>query len=266
MLEALDVASADFYGWTDPYEWNQGTGQGTGYYGAWVYGHTVARLNYYNPKIPAYGLVECCDSSDGNGTRKPTNEMMPGMLAAAIWNILVHGGRGYVFWTTNFWDSSRGGDPSAEPYQGASYQGAFALYAEHQWDAQYDSAQQVDREVESFAPELNSPTVTGISATSSRGVPVATLGKAVGGGLWLLAQADGSRIYPLSNTTRLTAKITLPNAVPPGTVLNVVGENRTVTVNADHQIIDTFGTATETPFSGKPITYGYQHHIYHATL
>jgi hypothetical protein len=262
MLGALNIASADFYGWTDAYEWNQGTGQGTGHYGAWVYGHTVERLNYYNPSIPAYGFVECCDSIDGNGTTKPTNEMMPGMIQAAIWNILVHGGRGYVFWTTNFWDSSSGGDPYADPYTGASYQGDFALYAEHQWDAQYDRARQVDHEVESVAPDLNSPTVTGISATSSSGVPVATLGKDVDGELWLLAQADGNTTYPLSNTTPMTAMITLPSAVPAGTVLNVVGENRIVTVNADHQITDTFGTTTETPFSGKPITYGYQHHIY----
>jgi hypothetical protein len=265
MLGALDIASADFYGWTDSYEWNQATGRGTGHYGAWVYGHTVERLSALDPHIPAYGFVECCDSTDGNGTVKPTNEMMPGMLRAAIWNILVHGGRGYVFWTTNFWDSSPGGDPEADPYPGATYQGAYALYGEHQWDAQYNSAEMVDHEVESFAPELNSPTIRGIAAHSSDGVPVATLGKDVGGRLWLLAQADGNPTFPLSNTSPMTATVTLPRAVRAGTVLKVVGENRTVTVNAEHQITDTFGTTTETPFSGRPITYGYQHHVYAAS-
>jgi hypothetical protein len=264
MLDSVNIASADFYGWTDIYEWKQGTGQGTGHYGAWVYGHTVQRLNYYNPTIPAYGFVECCDSTDGNGTTKPTNEMMPGMLEASIWNILVHGGRGYVFWTTNFWDASSGGDPYANPYPGATYQGNYALYSEHQWDPQYNRAQAVDAEVKSMARDLNSPTVTGISAKASGGVPVATLGKQVNGKLWLLAQADGNASRPLSNTTPMTATITLPTAVPAGTVLTVVGENRTVTVNAHHEITDSFGTTTDGPFSGSPITYGYQHHVYAA--
>ncbi|HWF49601.1 MAG TPA: PKD domain-containing protein [Solirubrobacteraceae bacterium] len=264
MLGSLNVVSADYYGWTDPYEWSQGTGQGTGHYGAWVYGHTIARMNYYNPSIPAYGFVECCDSLDGNGTKKPTNEMMPGMLEAAIWNILVHGGRGYVFWTTNFWDSSRGGDPYADPYAGASYQGGWALYGEHQWDPQYNRARQVDGEVKSMARDLNSPTVAGIRAGSSTRVPVAALGKQVHGKLWLLVQADGNGTHPLSNTAPMTATITLPNSVPAGTVLDVVGEHRTVTVNSRHQFTDSFTITTETPFSGNPITYGYQHHVYAA--
>jgi hypothetical protein len=262
LVDSLDIASADYYGWTDSFEWNQATGEGTGHYGAWVYGHTVARLRSYNPRIPVYGFVECCDSTDGNGSTKPTNEMMPGMLQAAIWNILVHGGRGYIFWTTNFWDSSSGGDPYASPYPGATYQSVYALYSEHQWDAQYAAAQQVDRTVKAMARKLNSPTVTGIAASSSDGIPVATLGKDIDGKLWLLAQADGNTGHPLSNTAPMTARITLPVAVAPGTVLDVVGEGRTVVVDARHQISDTFGTRTETPFSGKPITYGYQHHIY----
>ncbi|MGZ4181594.1 MAG: PKD domain-containing protein [Solirubrobacteraceae bacterium] len=262
LIGSLDIASADYYGWTDSFEWNQATGEGTGHYGAWVYGHTVQRLQGYNPSIPVYGFVECCNSTDGNGATKPTNEMMPGMLQSAVWNILVHGGRGYIYWTTNFRDSSSGGDPDAEPYPGATYQGAYALYGEHEWDAQYAAAQAVNREVKSFATDLNSPTVTGIESSSSAGVPVATLGKDAGGRLWLLAQADGNTMHPLSNTTPMKATITLPPAVPPGTVMDVVGEHRTVVVNAQHQISDTFSTTTETPFSGKPITYGYQHHIY----
>lgn len=262
LIGALDIASADYYGWTDSFEWNQSTGDGTGHYGAWVYGHTVARVHRYNPDIPVYGFVECCDSTNGNGTTKPTNEMMPGMLQAAVWNILVHGGRGYIFWTTNFWDSSSGGDPFADPYPGATYQSVYALYGEHQWDAQYAAARRVNHIVKAMASALNSPTVTGITTSSSDRVPVAVLGKDVDGKLWLLAQADGDTGHPLSNTATMTAKITLPAAVPAGTVLDVVGEHRSVVVDARHQFSDTFGIRTETPFSGQSITYGYQHHIY----
>jgi hypothetical protein len=262
LVRAVNIASSDVYGWTDRYQWSQGTGQGTGHFGAWVYGHTVQRLIEYNSRIPVYGFVECCDSTDGDGTTKPTNEMMPGMLQAAVWNLLVHGARGYVFWTTNSWDSSPHGDPYADPERGATYQGNYALYAERQWNAQYDAARDVNRQVRSLAPELNSPTVTGITATAADGVPVATLGKDVGGKLWLLAQADGDTAHPLSNTATTEATITLPAVVPPGTRLTVLGEHRTVVVTAAHQITDSFGTTTETPFSGRPITYGYRHHIY----
>jgi hypothetical protein len=268
MINSLDIVSADDYGWTDPYELNQKTGNGTGHYGSWVYGHAIDRLHTINPRIPAYGFIECCSSSgaaaaNGNGAMTPTNVSMPGMLQSAVWNLLVHGARGIVWWTADFWDLSAGKDPQDSPYSGAGYYAYFALYADHQWDAQYRAAQQVNRQVASFAQELNSPTVSGISASSPTGVPVAVLGKSVYGRLWLLAQADGDQSHPLSNTSPIQATITLPSSVPPGTVLDVVGENRTVTVDANHQISDEFGTVTETPtYSGIPITYGYQHHVY----
>jgi hypothetical protein len=267
LVDALDITSADYYGWTDPYEWSQARPGVPGHYGAWVYGHTVGRLERYNPRAPAYGFVECCDSagasgSNGNGTVKPTNEMMPGMLQAAVWNLLVHGARGIVYWTANFWDLSPHGDPYADPYRGASYQAYFALYAEHQWDSQYNAARAVDRQIKTFAPELNAPTVAGIRASSRVGVPVAALGKDYDGKLWLLVQADGDVDHPLSNTHPMVATVTLPNTIPAGTALAVVGERRTVVVNARHQFRDTFATTTETPFSGIPITYGYAHHIY----
>jgi hypothetical protein len=48
-----------------------------------------------------------------------------------------------------------------------------------------------------------------------------------------------------------------------GTVFTVNGESRTVTVNAGHQIVDTFGATTETPLtSGVSLTYGYAHHLF----
>ena len=251
MIGALDIVSADDYGWTDPYEWSQANPRAsTGHYGAWVYGHAIDRARYYNPEIPAYGFIECC----GLAAAGPQNTMMPGMIVS---------GRGLVYWTTDFLDSSSGGDPQDEPYPGATYYGNYALYGDHQWDAQYSAARGLDQQVELFAPELNSPTVSDISATSPSGVPIAVLGKDVGGKLWLLAQADGDAAHQLSNTNSISATITLPSAVRPGAVLQVVGEHRTVTVNANHQITDTFGTTTETPtYSGKPLTYGYQHHVY----
>jgi hypothetical protein len=260
MIRALDIVSADYYAWTDPYEWTQGSGNtGTGHIGSWVYGHTIDRLRFYDRRIPVYGFVECCGPAPG----PQRNIMMPGMIQSAAWNILVHGGRGIVWWTTDFWDSDSGGDPHDRPYAGATYWGNYALYGDHQWDAQYDAARQVDAQISALAPKLNSPTVTGISARSPSGVPVSALGKDYGGKLWLVVQADGNQAHPLSNTTPIRATIQLPSVVRAGTVLEVIGEHRTVKVNGAHRITDAFATTTETlPYAEQPLTYGYQHHIY----
>jgi Bacterial TSP3 repeat len=252
-LNALDITSMDIYGWTDPWEWTQGSGTGTKHIAAWVYGHGIDRLEHFNPRAPAFGFVECC--ADGNSP--PRNTMMPGMIESAVWNMLVHGARGFTYWPRDFYH------PDDQTYAGATFTGEYSMFGDHQWDAQYNRAAQVNAQIHANARKLNSPTVAGISASGENGVPVSALGKDDGGKLWLLVQADGNESHPLSNTSPMRGTIQLPSAVAPGTVFHVVGESRTVTVNASHQIVDTFGTTTETPtYSGTPLTYGYEHHIY----
>jgi hypothetical protein len=253
MLKALDISSADVYGWTDNWEWSQRNPASSGNFGAWVYGEQIKRLRSYNPNAPAYGFVECCASGDS----PPSNTMMPGMIESAVWNMIVKGARGFTYWPRDFYHTDD------QHYTGATYTGEYSLFGDHQWDAQFNRASQVNAQVKSYARILNSPTVSGISATGQNSVPVAALGKDNGGKLWLLAQADGSNLRPLSNTTPMQGTITLPSTIPVGTAFDVVGESRTVTVNANHQIVDTFGTTTETPtYSQRALTYGYQEHIY----
>lgn len=257
MLGALDITSADLYGWSDPWEWNQGTyTPGTSLTACgWIYGYAIERQKWYNPNALAFGFVDtCCD-----GNSPPLNTVTANMIETAVWNVLVHGARGFSYWPRDFYHTDD------QPYTGATYTEEYSVYGDHQWDAQYARMSQVNAKVTSVARQLNSPTVSGISATGQSGVPVTALGKDYGGKLWLLAQADGNYANPLSNTTSMTGTITLPAAVPAGTIFDVDGESRTVTVNASHQIVDTFAPTTETPFySGVPLTYGYAHHIYQA--
>lgn len=277
ILNSLDIENTDNFGWTDSYEWSQATRAGTGHYGAWIYGHAIEQLHNYNNKILAYGTIEYANAEGTN-----CNTMMPGMIDSAVWDTLVHGGRGIVWWGWDMWDNpqspaicnnvnpknSSGGytaDTADNRYPGASYNQTFAGLSDHQWDSQADMVSRKNAEIKANAVALNSPTVTGISATASDGTPMATLGKDVSGKLWLVAMADGNTSNPLSNTAPMTATITVPSVVPTGTVLTVVGENRTVMVNANHQFTDSFGTTTEQPMyvPGTPsITYGYAHHIY----
>jgi hypothetical protein len=276
MLQADDIDSGDAYFWTSQYEYSQANASqgsfGTGNEGAWGYGRVVDRERYLSDYTrPTYDIVECCDSGDGNGSTEPTNEMTPNMIETGVWDALVHGARGIDWWTTDSWDSSSGGDPDDQPYDNsngepATYYDDQAVYADAQWAPQLAAMEKVDGEIDSYAVDLNSPTVLGASATDDDGsVPVSTLAKDVGGKLWLVAMADGNNTYPMSNQTPMTATVSVPSAVPVGTVLNVVGENRTVTVNANHQFTDTFGTTTDGPgdlYCGCSLTYGYQHHIY----
>jgi hypothetical protein len=165
--------------------------------------------------------------------------------------------RGITFWPRDFYHDDD------DPYPGAAYTEPYSLFADHQWDAHYAKVQSLCAQILAIAPQLNSPTVLGCSATGTSGVPVSALGKDVGGKLWLLVQADGNATHPMSNTAAMTATITVPSSIPVGTVLTVVGESRTVTVNASHQFTDSFATTTETPqYAPRSMTYGYAHHIY----
>lgn len=256
MLQSLNITSGDVYGWVDEYEWYQDDPTyGTHHVGAWVYGHLIDRLRFYNPNAPGFGFVELCRSGDG------VNTIMPGMVKTAVWNIIAHGGRGYTYWPRDFYGQG------INLYAGANeFIGEFSAFADHQFDAQAAAAGQVNGEVQALTTRINSPTILGFSAVGQSGVPVTVLAKDFYGKLWMLVQSDGNESHPMSNQTNMTATITVPSAISPGTVLNVVGEGRTVTVNSSHQFTDTFGTTTETPWATvrtiPPITYGYAHHIY----
>jgi hypothetical protein len=270
LFSAISLGASDIFGWTDPYEIqdndvastaDQGqdtctTGEQT-HCGAWVDAYAVDRIKYYNSGIPGMVMLSMTRSADGSAVDTPP------MIDADIWDSIAHAARGIIWWAADD-AASAPVDPVSGSDCDQSDDGVCDIY----WQANYNEAAADDKAVESIADELNSPTVEGVSASDSQGVPVATLGKDVNssGKLWILATADGDDTHQMSNTTPMTVTITVPDTVPVGTVFNVVGENRTVTVDANHQFTDTFGTTTidsgtDWP-SGVSLTIGYQHHIY----
>jgi hypothetical protein len=257
MLGALDIVVADIYAWTDPFEWDQQTTPfpTNTHYGAWIYGLTIRRLRGYNPTAPAFAMVEVTDNYAGSGP--PNNTATPEMIETAMWQIIVNGGRGIVIWPRDFYFE----DDVFEP--GASFIGEASLWGDQTWRPQRARLTSVAAKIHQQATAINSPTVLGCSATGAGGVPVDVLGKDVTGKLWMLVQASGNESHQFSNTSSMTATITVPSVVPAGTVFDVLDEARTVTVNSSHQFTDTFGTTTETPLlSDVSLTYGYKHHIY----
>jgi hypothetical protein len=262
VVSGLDLMSADIYPWADPYEasntnMDSGCNNNSGHCGAWVDGFAVDRIKALRPGTPPWMFLGMTRSTDSQDVETPR------MLNADVWDTIAHGARGIVWWTADF----APGVP-ATPYTGSNCSIYWDALCDHFWDNNYNQAATDDATIKADAVQLNSPTVTGVSATASDSTPMAVLGKDVNGSgkLWLLVMADGNATHPMSNTSPMTATTTVPSAIPPGTVLNVVGESRTVTVNSSHQFTDTFGSVSDTNSNGLQcgctVSYGYQHHIY----
>jgi hypothetical protein len=212
---AADIESSDYYGYTDPYE-------PANYHGAYTYGLAIV-----NDKAmcglakPTLGFVETGHPFPNSGTTTPAQ------IRAAVWDEVLHGANGIIYFVHDFYSD------------GFTEDGLLTTEA----DAK-PTVQSVDSELTQLAPELNSPSLTGVSASSSGGVPVTTMLKVFGGQTYLFAMADGNASLPNSGATTATFKVP---GTGDATLATVLGENRTVTV--------TGGTLTD-QFSP------YQVHIY----
>jgi hypothetical protein len=264
LMSGMSILAADIYGWTDPYEGSDSeiarTGS-CGHCGAWVDAYALDRLRYYRSGIPVLAFLSL--------THSDHNSMVdtPAMIDADVWDAIAHGARGIIWWTADL-----ASDAPHTPIAGMNCSSYWDAICDSFWRSNYDAAKKADAQIKNNAVALNSPTVTGCSATMASGTPsgtpFATLCKNINGSgqLWMLVTADGDINRQMSNTTTATANITLPNEIPAGTVLDVLGENRTVTVNSRHQFTDTFGTVSISHGAdwtcGCTVTFGYQHHIY----
>lgn len=218
----LGIVSGDIYGITDPWE------QGGSHAGVYIYGRMIDRIHALCPGKPAWGFVETTQPS--NTAARPT----PDQAEAAVWSILVHGGRGVSYFIHDFYGAD---GPS-------NYAGDYALLVDPLAKPVKDRLQQVNTQIASLAPVLNAPTVP-LTATSDGAAPVTALGKDDGGRLWVLAQGDGNETHTSGASVNGTVEVPVAN----GTVFEVVGEGRTLTV-ANGTLVDHFNP--------------YQHHTYRA--
>ena len=264
LTSGMSILAADIYGWTDPYEGSDreiaSTGS-CGHCGAWVDAYALDRLRYYRSGIPVWAFLPLTHSND--------NSMVdtPAMIDADVWDALAHGARGIIWWTADL-----ASDAPHTPIAGTECSSYWDAICDSYWQANYDAAKNEDAQIQNNAVALNSPTVTGCSATMASGTPSGTPFAALckdvnnSGQLWMLVTADGDINHQMSNTITATATITVPNVIPVGTTFDVLGENRTVTVNSSHQFTDTFGIAVVNSGAGWncgcTVRFGYRHHIY----
>ena len=207
--DLVDLVSADYYGWTDPWE-------PASYHGAWTYGTSVDNMHKYcGATKPVMGFVEAANPwSPGQGSGTP-KAITADQMEQAIWNMVVHGANGVIYFAHDF---SNGLVEDAM----LSHPDIVAR------------ATTVNSRLKSLAPILNSFSQSGVSATGTNNIPVSTMYKKYNGGNYVFAAADGNASHTLSGAT--TGTITVP--VSSGTA-TVVGENRTVPITGG-KIVDSF--------------------------
>jgi List-Bact-rpt repeat protein len=192
-----DVVSDDVYWFTDP---NEKSDPRSGF--AYGYGDTVSRIRYLDSldgkRKPVWAVVELgwpfTESASAGGRR-----ILPAESRAAVWQSLIAGARGIVYFDHNF---------------GPGTPGSTIL------DAGYPDTQammkSVNAQVQSLAPVLNSPTITsGVSVSG----PVRWMGK--------LTSSGGVYIFAGATTGATSATFTVPS----GTTAEVVGEGRNIPIS-----------------------------------
>ena len=198
--------SSDFYGITDPYEVLSN-------HGIWTYGRAVTNTLRWAGTRPVWGFVEAsAPFPDSNYTAGATNfisrRMLPQYIAPAVWNSIVHGATGIVYFCHDF---SNGGKIEDGALNEPGMPAAIAA---------------VNASVAAYGAVLATPTVTGATATSSGAVPVTLLVKRYGSSTYVFAMGDGNASN--INGLAVTAQITIPGAAS-GTV-QVLSDGRSLTM------------------------------------
>lgn len=189
-LAATDVASSDNYAITSP--WMRDCREPDC---LWIYGrNTLEVRSVVGPYKPVWMFVETGTDNLGqpeqNGSicSATTNlcepygneyRATPAQVDSAAWLTLIEGANGLEWFChdTIASDYCAGGGGNGETTQGSDR----AIPANLSF---------IDHTVESFAPELNSPTVHGARIASLNDVPIASMVKTVNGVTYLFVESD----------------------------------------------------------------------------
>ena len=200
-LEATSIASSDDYALTDP--WHAGTCAGANC--TYLYGASAANMrSLVGPTKPVWSFIESGTDDLGLSTQNgacnwTTNLCASGNEAAAtpvqvnsaVWDSIINGANGIEWFcdaadigstgTTNSgttaYDVCAGGGGDGSAADGSTIVPANLTY--------------IDQTVESFAPELNSPNLSGMTvSSSSSSVPVVDMLKQVGDEDYLFVESN----------------------------------------------------------------------------
>ncbi len=172
-LSPCDVVSSDLYGITDPWERLEN-------HGIWIYGRSVENLGKWANGKPVYGYLEASapwkNAADDPGANWMFQRMPPSYVKPAVWNMIVHGADGYIFFCHDFSPVS------------ATNLGSYAALRE---PGMAEAIKEANDSVFAFGAALKEPTIPGTTVTTDGGVEVMAIAKAHGGYVYVFAQGDG---------------------------------------------------------------------------
>jgi parallel beta-helix repeat protein len=205
-VEPLTVLSSDFYGITDPWE-------SANNHGIWTYGRAVSNTLKYAGTRPVWGFVEASapfneTENGGQGSQRAIAfRMPPNYIMPIVWNMVVHGARGIIYFCHDFSTTGNTGGALGEP-------------------GMYDAMKAANESVQQYAAVLATDTVSGTSATTDGAVGVTTLTKKYSGATYVFAMAEGDSGHIQGQSVNSTIALAGGGS---GTV-EVIGENRSIAI------------------------------------
>jgi len=203
-VAALSVLSTDYYGITDPWE-------PADQHGIWTYGRAVGNARRNAGGRPVWGVVEGSapfSESENAGGQHPIAFRMPASaIRPAVWNMVVHGAQGLIYFCHDFSSTGNTGGCLGEPGVPAAMQ-------------------ETNASVQQYAAVLASADVAGTSATTDGDVRVSTMTKKAGGVTHVFAMAEGDSSHVLGQAVNATIIV----AGAGDHSVEVVGEGRSVTM------------------------------------
>lgn len=198
------IISSDYYGITDPWEPPEN-------HGIWTYGRAVRNTRKYAASRPVWGVVEASAPwKDATSDRWMFQRMPPSLIMPIVWNMVVNGAQGVVYFCHDF-------------SPGPSNKGAYAALLE---PGMPEAMKAANEAVMAFGAVLKSPSLPGTTTATDGSVEVVALTKRFNGDTYIFAMADGNANYREGKAVDAEIQV---SGTPTGSV-EVLNDSRTITM------------------------------------
>jgi hypothetical protein len=202
-VSPLSLMSSDFYGITDPWE-------APSRHGIWAYGLAVANTKRWAGSRPVWGVLEASApfrANEGSAANQMFKHMPASLIMPVVWEMVVHGATGFVYFCHDFSNGMIEDGALAEPGMPAAIKAANAS-------------------VTAFGSVLKAPDVAGTTVTTNGPVTVKVLTKNFNGNTYIFAMADGNATYKEGKAVDAEIQV---SGTRTGSV-DVLNDGRTITM------------------------------------
>lgn len=164
-----NVYSCDFYGMTDPYEARNN-------HGIWTYGRAVKNAIKHSGGRPVLGFLEVSSPwKISDNEKQLAKEMRAEWVKPIVWNMIISGAKGIVYFCHNFLPEKTGGEAACLDEPGMP-------------EAMADA----NSSIQKYADILLSDDVSGITVTTTGAVDVVFMTKKYKGFTYIFAMGNGN--------------------------------------------------------------------------